>query len=300
MLEPALNSLSAENRIDFQDVAAEKLVAKLQKNLQVTVVRKTSILQVSYRSRKPEAAAAVVDAVLTSFQKYIDTIVNHSAGEILATLTKEKTSLEGQIHATETDLVKLRSEIGTVYSGNAKEGGSDLITQQAFALQNLLKDRYDKRVQAQTLLESIQTAAQRGEDLRPYFIDVFSGPGKEGLLGTDVGAVQKQLTEDIAKLQKTAIGLRSQPQGDPGNPATHPAERAVAPRPLAIGFRPGAEGGTRPLATILLEASRQEYERALNAERLTQGQLATRPSPRPWPWTGGSPRCGPWNASWIA
>ena len=270
VLEPALNSLSPENRIDFQGVAAEKLVAKLQKNLQVTVVRKTSILQVSYSSHKPEAAAAVVDAVLTSFQKYIDTIVNHSAGEILVTLTKEKTSLEAQIHRTESDLIKLRSEIGTVYSGNTKDGASDLITQQAFTLQSLLKDRYDKRVQAQTLMESIQTAAQRGEDLRPFFMAVFSGPGKEGLLGNDAGPVQRQLTEDIAKLQsmQTVYG--------PNHKEIREIQRRIQQNEQLLrdrwqlAFGQAREGGMRPLATILLEASRQEYERALNAERLTK------------------------------
>ncbi len=269
VLEPALNSLSPEDRSDFQNIPAEKLVAKLQKNLVVSIVRKTSILQVNYRSLKPEAAAAVVSAVLTSFQKYIDMTVNHTAGEILATLTREKTSLEGQIHTTETNLIKLRSEIGTVYS-SAKEGGSDLITQQAFTLQGLLKDRYDKRVQAQTLMESIQTAAQRGEDLRPYFMTVFSGPGREGLSGTDAGTVQKQLTEDIAKFQKmqSVYGpnhkdIREIQQRIQQN------EQLLRDRwQLVFGRTP--EGGTRPLATILLEASRQEYERALNAERLTK------------------------------
>ena len=54
VLEPALNSLSAENRVDFQNVAAEKLVEKLQKSLQVTIVRKTSILAITYPSQAPE------------------------------------------------------------------------------------------------------------------------------------------------------------------------------------------------------------------------------------------------------
>ena len=188
----------------------------------------------------------------------------------MATLTNEKKSLERQIQATESDLVKLRSEIGTVYSGSAKDGGSDLITQQAFTLQALLKDRYDKRIQAQTLLESIETAEQRGEDLRPYFFDVFSGPGKETLLGNDAGATQKQLTEDIAKLQsmQSVYGPNHKDVREIQQ-RIHQNEQLLRDR-WQLVFGRASEGSTRPLAMILLEASRQEYERALNAERLTK------------------------------
>ena len=92
-------------------------------------------------------------------------------------------------------------------------------------------------------------------------------------MGTDAGAVQKQLTDDIAKLQnmQSVYGpnhkeIREIQQRIQQN------EQLLRDRwQLVFGRAP--EGGTRPLATILLEAARQEYERALNAERLTKASF---------------------------
>ncbi len=273
VLEPALNSLSPENRIDFQDVAAEKCIAKLQKNLQVTIVRKTSILQVNYRSRKPEAAAAVVNAVLTSFQKYVDKVVNHSAGEILATLAKEKSRLEGQIHATENELVKLRSEIGTVYSGNAKQG-TDLITMQVFNLQKQVNDCKDKRVQAQALMESIQDCRPARRGSSPLFHPRLfrAGPGRapgNRCRGRTKAAQRKTLPNCKNCNRSMVPTTRRSGKSSNGSNRTSSCS-ATAGNWFSAGT---PEGGTRPLATILLEASRQDYERALNAERITKASF---------------------------
>ena len=182
-------------------------------------------------------------------------------------------------------MINLRSEIGTVYLGQ-RQG------------RRLRPDHATGVHPAEPVQGPLTTSAcrprpswnrsrpplQRGEDLRPFVGGPFLRAGQgEGLWGTMPGPCRKQLTEDTAKLQRLEPILRPQPREDPGNQATDPAERAVAPRPLAIGFR--SRAGRRHAAlgersSWRPPARNTSGPRARNA---SPRPVSTRPSPRPSP-----------------
>lgn len=53
VLGDALRSLPDEGRVDLADVPSNKWVEVVRENLSVTVIRKTNILEITYRSRSP-------------------------------------------------------------------------------------------------------------------------------------------------------------------------------------------------------------------------------------------------------
>ena len=78
----AIKRLEPEHRTDFADQAPSEWVEKITSNLTATTIRKTKLIQVGYQSRSPEAAAAVVNAVINSYLDYVAETHRGTAAEL--------------------------------------------------------------------------------------------------------------------------------------------------------------------------------------------------------------------------
>ncbi len=73
------------------DVPPDRWLEMLRRNLSVSTVRRTNLLELSYRSRNPQSAVVIVNAVVRAYLEFMEKTHKGTAGEIIAVLTREKT-----------------------------------------------------------------------------------------------------------------------------------------------------------------------------------------------------------------
>ncbi|HIF31620.1 MAG TPA: hypothetical protein EYQ75_08125, partial [Planctomycetaceae bacterium] len=64
--------LSPKYRIDFEDVDRDKWRRVLEDNLSAQALRRTNIIELTYRSKSAEAASAVVEAIVSSYLEFVE------------------------------------------------------------------------------------------------------------------------------------------------------------------------------------------------------------------------------------
>ena len=191
VLAEAIKLLQPEDRSDLGGVSAERQVEKLRKNLLVTAVRKTNILEISYRSKNAHAAAMIVDAVISAYLKFMDKLHKSTARELLDLLTREKANLEKELETKERELLQLKSQMRDVV---VREGDRDvsLVAKRLSALSDTVARMRTARQEAESQLKAVELAIHQGEDLRPYVMAVM------GAVGNDILRTQMQSIDSYA------------------------------------------------------------------------------------------------------
>lgn len=205
VLIEAVKTMQPEDRKDLGNGPQEELVGILRRNLTVTAVRKTNILELSYKSRNPRAAAMVIDCVMSAYLKFMDRLHKSTARELLDLLTREKVNLERELETKEQQLLTLKRQMQDVV---LREGDRDvsLVVKRLGALSDSVGRLRIARQEAEADLQAIDAAIQRGEDLRPYVMTIM------GALGNDILRGQMQSVDTYAMSRVREEMLQEQGQ----------------------------------------------------------------------------------------
>jgi polysaccharide biosynthesis transport protein len=181
VLHGAIPHLNAKDRIDLHNVPREEWVKTLQANLAAVAVRRTNIIHVTYRSKSPTAASAVVRAVIESYFEFINKTHRSTADEIMTVLTQEKVRVEESLEQRQAQLLVARREYGDL---GIKSGGSVVhpLVQRAIRLNEALVEVQEKRIEQQATLAAVQKAVQNGEELQHHILAAEEAVGREILL----------------------------------------------------------------------------------------------------------------------
>lgn len=182
VLEGALQQLSdmpAGTRIDLEGVPREQHLEVLARNLRAAGTRNTNVIDVSYRSRSPQAAAAIVDAVVQSYLTYMAQNHKNVSVELVATLDQERLQIQEQFRRKERELAEARSRAGDLGLKQA-DGQLHPAVERAVSVNQKLVAVQAERLQLQASLNAIQQAAAAGGDLQQHLAAV------EPLVGSDL------------------------------------------------------------------------------------------------------------------
>ena len=181
VVEGALALLQPQDRIDLAGIARENWANVLRSNLTVAAVRNTNIIRVKYVSKDPDAAVAVVDAVVRSYQKFTDETYKSTAGEIIQILTREKIQLAEQLAKKNEAYLAARRTLGDMGIPVDSKVLHPL-AQRAVSLNEDLIQAQSKRIELDTTLATLQAAVRNGEDLQQYVFTVAAAVGERILL----------------------------------------------------------------------------------------------------------------------
>lgn len=201
VLEGALAYLQPQDRVDLAHMPRQQWVAALRANLGVSSTRRTNLLEITYRSRQPRSAVAVVQAVLRSYLEFMERTHKSTAGQIIVVLTTEKERLEQQIRAKETELVQTQQRFATLRIDPTSKVTHPFL-ERVQRLNDALVEAQTTRVGLQATLATLQGAVQRGEDLQEHMLSVENVVGREylltalGISAADTGA-QARLEQDL-------------------------------------------------------------------------------------------------------
>ena len=214
-LKETLRNLPDDHRLDFSGVRQDKWLPAFRSKLSVNTIRRTSIMTVSFRSKDPTTAYAVVSEVLNSFMAEVNRIHQEQKSEDLKLLMTQRESSERELDATQNELFELQSQTKEIFGV-----GDKAINTMTARIDKLNQDwiQLSKTAsEAQSLLSEMEQARSRGEDLSQYVNRVDPGLAtiinakRSGIDSGDsyaIGRMQEELVKSQTLLEekKTFLG----------------------------------------------------------------------------------------------
>jgi capsular exopolysaccharide synthesis family protein len=213
VLEAALKFLGPEDRIDMAAVPEDRWADVLRQNLTVSTLRRTNLIEVSYRSRDPQAAVVAVNAVVRAYLEFMEKTHKGTAGEIIAVLTREKAQLEERLAQKSDEVLQLRRKFNDL-GIRANTTVLHPVVQRAIQLNDAMTEAQKKRLQLQSSLAAVTQAVQRGEDLQQHMLAIEDAVGREFLLSGlgfnsrdayTQSSLEKSLLDDQAELKTLSV-----------------------------------------------------------------------------------------------
>jgi polysaccharide biosynthesis transport protein len=207
----AIADLPSDYRIDVRGVSAEKQIGAIRRRLRVSTVKQTSLIGVTYQSVDPEAAVVVVEAIVASYQKFMNETHKDNSRELLGILTREKVDLERALLEKEAELMRLRSESEIVISGDSQ---INEITLRYHDLATAHSDAQSRTINAKSRLAAMRQAIQNGEGIQQYLTQSDQALAHDILMKTmgletrqewSVNEHQRQLLQDKSLLQEKQV-----------------------------------------------------------------------------------------------
>lgn len=202
-----LLKLPAEARIDLAALPRESWVDALRENLSASGLRRTNIIELRYRSKAPQAAEAVVDAIVASYLDFMEKNHRDVSVEIVSILQKERAAKERELKAKQQEMLTLQRVVGQLGVEKSTTVVHPMV-QRVITLSNALVDVQQDRMQLEASLEAIRAAIRNGSDLRQHLIDaeplvgrqlVMSALGLSPEAAELMNSVERQLLADRAR-----------------------------------------------------------------------------------------------------
>lgn len=283
VLIEALKLVPPEQRTDFAGVQRSSWPKVLRDNLGVSAMRGTNILSITYRSKSPEAAAAVVDSVLTAYLSFMNELYRSTAGEVADLLGRKLSELDDDYNKKTQDKHRIRAEAQELALKDG-EKGVNVVVARAIELNNAWMEAQQTRLKAQSQLFALQQAIGRGENLQQYALSMLDSVGNEfikGALGvsTQDAYVVSQATQQLLK-EKAALESARQIYG-PQHKARREIEERIRVTEQYLNNRRDIQmaalekASNEQLAPMLLRIAQQELNQATVHEQSLRASYQT-------------------------
>ncbi|MEC8336687.1 MAG: polysaccharide biosynthesis tyrosine autokinase [Planctomycetota bacterium] len=208
VLENAIQYIPPECLQEFKG-NRESWHRELAQKISTNVVRGTTVLNISATSTSSRNAVAIVNAVIQSYLRFVDETHKGTAAKIIEVMTLEKDEIERKLAADEEKLASARLASGD-FSIEAESDVVHPVVQSVLTLNEAFLEAKKDRLIQQALVEGIQRAIIRGEDLKQYALAIEETVGRELLvkgLGFNPDTIrvrnelERGLLADIASLK---------------------------------------------------------------------------------------------------
>ena len=229
VVQAAIERLAPEHRADLADTPPKHWVETVKSRLSTSTVRNTNHMAVNYQSRNPEAAAAVVTAVINSYLEFVAQMHRDAAGNVLGGQHRRLAELEQQLAAKQQRLTQLRNNVEAITSGG-EEGVVDPVVSEAIHLHKVLMEARQEVLKLQASQETINQALRSGADLGQHMGLVQEAVGEQVLLSAlGLSAQDGQIQVDQQKqLLKAEDELRRiSPYLGEGHPRTIALQKRI-------------------------------------------------------------------------
>jgi len=209
VIREAIEQLPPHHRIDLLGKSPKDWVQTIASGLGASITRKTNLIDVSYRSRDPEAAAAVVNAVIQSYLEFVEKNHRGSAADLISKHKEEREQRLAGLTNKQNKLQQLRQRIGHLATSTDDNFVEPMI-QRAIHLNKALLEAQEKHISLQATLVSINESLERGEDISQQIAGVEATLGRQILL-TSMG-LSPQDMQVLSDQQKKLLSTRQELQ----------------------------------------------------------------------------------------
>ncbi len=202
-----LEKLPPELRVDFTSQPREKWIDVLRTNTSAKSVRRTNMIEIRYRSRSPQAAKAVVRAIVDSYLSFMEKNHKDVSVQIVSLLSEERKEIERRMVERENQLLAAKANVRDL--GLRKDSSTvHPIVQRVVELNEELMDVQKERVKLRATLAALKTAVENGADLRHHLIAVEPNAGRE-LIVAMLG-LNPQIADNVHSVERKLIADRAE------------------------------------------------------------------------------------------
>lgn len=201
-----LQQLPPEARIDFAGKPQEEWCRTLRNNLSARATRNTNLLEITYRSKSPQAAQATVDAVVRSYLDFMEKNHRDVSFEIVTLLKQEFTQIDARLKLAQQQLLESQNRVRD-FGLRSGENIVHPLVQRVITLNDTLVEVQEERLKLQALLAAVNAAKRKGGDLRQHLAAIEPTVGREFVM-TALG-LNPQFTESMHSVQRKLIEDRA-------------------------------------------------------------------------------------------
>ncbi len=205
-IKETLKGLPEDQLIDFAGTRQDKWLEAFRGKLSVSTIRRTSIMQVSYRSKDPATAYAVVNELLHAFINEMNRMHQDENGTDLKILTKQKETTERDLDIKERELQEMRSQSRVLFG--TKDKPVNVLTDRVEKTNIAWIDADRAARQAEALYKAMDQTFQTTGDLR-QFIGQFNEALASDFLKKQTG-IDPAETYATGKTQQELVTAQSQ------------------------------------------------------------------------------------------
>ena len=209
VLQSAVKFLDAPTRYSIGAQDPDILAGRILTQLSARVVLNTNLIGLRYKSGDPQAAAAVLGAVIRAYSQFMHETHRGTADNLIEVLTKEKIEIDGKLDAAEAEYLQIRQQVGDIGSQGDGKVVHPLV-ERAMQLNAALIDAQKRRLLVQAAHESLHQSLEGGHNVRESLMSLEESLGQDVYLESlGLGsrnketrlALEKQLLEDKAHLE---------------------------------------------------------------------------------------------------
>lgn len=285
VLEHAAQRLAAgpeEARVDLQGIPRHRWPEVLRSGLSVSSLRRTNLIGLNYRSKHPQAAVVVLQAVMDAYLDFVEEHHQSNSHSLLGTLERVRGEVEQKLAQAQEQLLATRRRVRSL----GLERGDDTVhpaVQRVIQLNDHLVQIQEQRIELDAGLAALQQAIREGGDLREYLALVQPEVGTQ-LMNNSLGLGATQ-AQSSAAMERHLLDIRARLVGISEHYGeTHPErlqleqEIAQAERYLtqlqAGGDRHVEQLRQEQLAPMLLSMLKEKLAKTRLYERELQRELA--------------------------
>ncbi|QDS99811.1 polysaccharide biosynthesis tyrosine autokinase [Adhaeretor mobilis] len=180
VIQGAIERLPQKYRGDLKNKASKDWVSAISANLSTSITRKTNFIDVRYRSKQAESAAAVVQAVVNSYLEFVRQNHRSAASDQLVHLEKQRATLEAELDEKQNQLQVHRERVGHL-AISSEDNVVEPMIQAAMSLNEAALEAKQKRLELQAKLDSVKESVEQGETIN---LGADSTAGQEMLLAS--------------------------------------------------------------------------------------------------------------------
>ncbi len=224
VVKGAIEHIPREHRVDFAHAPPDDWVEIIQSKLSVSNARDTSIVNVGFRSKDPNAAVTVVNTVVQSYQDFMDKTYKSTASEILEDLEGQMTKQQFLLEQKEIELARARERVKDL---GISSNGQVLhpLQQRVVTLNQQYIQGQLRRQELEGRLLSIERAVERGEDLERHVLGLADVVDSQLLINRLTSTHDGALWDDLIKQRLEYQAKLEEMRGFLGD--VHPSVRAL-------------------------------------------------------------------------
>lgn len=210
VVKEAISRLAPEHLIDLRGVEPKDWTDTIINLLSAKATRRTNIIDVKYLSREPEAAAAVVRAVIDAYLEFVKKNHQGAAGDNIYVLTDNHKKVQQELDETQLSLQRFRQKVGHL-AVSSNDSIVEPMIQRAVKLNEAVLEAQQGRLALQATLVSVKESIKNGEDLGQQLMGLDQNLRRE-ILVSSMGLSPQDL-QSVGDQEKRLLEARHAIQG---------------------------------------------------------------------------------------
>ncbi|MFM8474549.1 MAG: GumC family protein, partial [Planctomycetaceae bacterium] len=195
-------------RIDLAEVPQSFWPTEVRSRLHVSAAFNTNVLDISYRSPDPRAAAAMLTAMLAGYEQFLNETNRSLSEQGLQTLAMRLQEVNQQIEVLTGQRLELKASAPDLVDTGDRNNGLNVISKNIELLTADYSNARRATEQARNTASELQRAISQNEDILQFASEAFDAAGR--LLIEQSMGLGTQDSFHLQRIMQEILGLQSQ------------------------------------------------------------------------------------------